>query len=68
MTCSYNILFAFLQLIREQTPAGYEIIQRRPLQFTAGRYEAKMKTHIDSIDAVSAGWRITLQSDDEVRF
>ena len=45
-------------------------MQRSRLQFTAERYEATMKIHIDSRDASSAGWRISMESesDNEVCF
>lgn len=60
-----------LQLVEDQLPGGYKCEQkiiRKPLQFTAGRYEAAMKMEVDSEDATNAGWMITVESDDEVSY
>ena len=53
------------QLVQEQTPVGYESVEKL-LQYNTDRYEAALEIQVNKTEAKRDGWVITLESEKKV--
>lgn len=58
--------YIYTQLVKKQTPDGYEPVDEKLLQFKTGRFESALEIHIDKLKAEGCGWVVTMESERKV--